>query len=176
MGRQGTADRSGMGIRRARRTGRRRFAWGDEFTPNSRHMANTWQGNFPNENLRADGWARTSPVRAFPPNGYGVHDMIGNVWEWTTDWYSTKHEADAAKACCVPTSPRGAGPDGSYDPRQTGPASRARCSRAARTSVRRTIAGANARRRVMPRTSTPRPAMSGSDVSSGNRQEAGPNL
>lgn len=84
------------------------------------YLANTWQGNFPNENLRADGWARTSPVHAFPPNGYGVHDMIGNVWEWTTDWYSTKHKADAAKACCVPMNPRGAGPEGSYDPCQTG--------------------------------------------------------
>ena len=68
------------------------FAWGDEFTPGGRHMANTWQGEFPYENLRADGYARTSPVRAFPPNGYGLYDMIGNVWEWTTDWYSARHD------------------------------------------------------------------------------------
>ena len=56
-------------------------------------MANTWQGNFPHENLNSDGFARTSPVTAFPPNGYDIHDMIGNVWEWTSDWYSQKHEA-----------------------------------------------------------------------------------
>ena len=107
MGRQGSADRSRMGIRRARRTRRRRIAWGDEFTPGGEHRANTWQGNFPHENLSSDGFARTSPVTAFPPNGYGIHDMIGNVWEWTSDWYSPKHEADAPKACCIPENPRG---------------------------------------------------------------------
>ena len=67
------------------------FAWGDEFTPAGRHMANTWQGEFPRQNTNADGFERTSPVTAFPPNGYGLHDMIGNVWEWTADWYSPKH-------------------------------------------------------------------------------------
>jgi formylglycine-generating enzyme len=55
------------------------FAWGEEFTPDGKHMANTWQGDFPHQNLGADGFERTSPVTAFPPNGYGVHDMIGNV-------------------------------------------------------------------------------------------------
>ena len=55
---------------------------------------------------------------AFPPNGYSVYDMIGNVWEWTTDWYSPKHEPDAAKACCIPENPRGGQEEASYDPRQ----------------------------------------------------------
>ena len=83
------------------------FAWGNEFTPGGQHMANTWQGDFPRENLNEDGFARTSPVTAFPANGYGVHDMIGNTWEWTTDWFSQKHEAEKVKACCVPENPRG---------------------------------------------------------------------
>lgn len=92
------------------------FAWGQEFTPGGQHMANTWQGEFPQQNLCADGFERTSPVTAFPPNGYGVHDMIGNVWEWTTDWFSPRHEADAQKACCIPENPRGGREEASYDP------------------------------------------------------------
>ncbi|HKQ84730.1 MAG TPA: formylglycine-generating enzyme family protein [Steroidobacteraceae bacterium] len=91
------------------------FAWGDEFTPGDRQMANTWQGRFPQENLALDGYERTSPVRSFEPNGYALYDMIGNVWEWTIDWFSPQHTADVSKACCVPRNPRGARMQESYD-------------------------------------------------------------
>ena len=91
------------------------FAWGNEFTPGGRHMANTWQGQFPRQNLAEDGFERTSPVETFPPNDYGLFDMIGNVWEWTTDWYSSHHTADAPKACCIPENPRGGSVANSYD-------------------------------------------------------------
>jgi formylglycine-generating enzyme required for sulfatase activity len=94
------------------------YAWGSEFTPGGKHQANTWQGEFPRQNMNEDGYERTSPVTAFEPNGYGVSDMIGNVWEWTTDWYTQKHDADAPKACCIPENPRGGDENASYDPCQ----------------------------------------------------------
>jgi formylglycine-generating enzyme required for sulfatase activity len=92
------------------------FAWGEEPAPGGRMLANYWQGQFPWQNLLTDGYARTSPVGSFPANGYGLYDMIGNVWEITTDWYSARHEAALAKACCVPRNPRGARQEGSVEP------------------------------------------------------------
>jgi len=94
------------------------FAWGDELAPDGAMLANYWQGAFPHANDLIDGWERTSPVRSFPPNGHGLYDMIGNVWEWTCDWYAwppaESHRAKAA--CCIPTNPRGGDERESYDP------------------------------------------------------------
>ena len=78
------------------------FAWGDEHFPGGKAMANTWQGEFPWQNLKLDGFERTSPVGSFPPNGYGLFDMTGNVWEWTTDWFDVREDGEPAKPCCAP--------------------------------------------------------------------------
>jgi formylglycine-generating enzyme len=94
------------------------YAWGDEIMPRGRPMANFWQGQFPHENTLEDGWEGTSPVGMFPPNGYGLFDMIGNVWEWTDDWYAPRHQQPAKHSCCVPRNPRGGTRDESIDLRQ----------------------------------------------------------
>ncbi len=109
------------------------YAWGDEFAPDGEQLANTWQGEFPWQNLMLDGYEGTSPVGSFPANGYGLRDMAGNVWEWTCDYFRSRHrsgdgdagraaehsadgdagraadhsaDGDAGKACCAPRNPR----------------------------------------------------------------------
>jgi formylglycine-generating enzyme len=90
------------------------FAWGDELTPGGRHMANVWQGDFPHHNEVADGFEFTAPAKHFPPNGYGLFQATGNVWEWTQDWYQD-HGAATGHPCCTVADPRGGSRDGSVD-------------------------------------------------------------
>lgn len=86
----------------------RDYAWGNELTPGGRHLANTWQGLFPYANTQDDGWVRTSPVKAFPANAYGIHDLIGNVWEWTEDWWALPQKTKKKRGgCCAVENPRG---------------------------------------------------------------------
>ena len=94
------------------------FVWGDELTPGGRVMANTWQGEFPWQNLLEDGFEATAPVGTFPPNGYGLYDMAGNVWQWTTDWYQDHGRIE--RACCTIDNPRGGARDESFDARTPG--------------------------------------------------------
>jgi len=97
------------------------YAWGDSLAPEGRMLANYWQGLFPLANQCFDGWEGTSPVRSFPANPYGAYDLIGNVWEWTQDWWAeppVPRPAGARKSCCAVSNPRGAKQFQSYDPAQ----------------------------------------------------------
>jgi formylglycine-generating enzyme required for sulfatase activity len=70
----------------------KRYPWGDELTPGGEHRCNIWQGEFPLKNTGDDGYVGTAPVRAFPPNGFGLYNTVGNVWEWCADWFTARHD------------------------------------------------------------------------------------
>lgn len=90
------------------------YVWGDQFVPDGKPMANTWEGPFPQVDRALDGFSGTSPVGCFMPNGYGLFDMAGNVWQWTRTWYVPGHRSIAA------ADPEGPGEADSFDPRQPG--------------------------------------------------------
>ena len=101
---------------------RNMYPWGNQLTPGNKAVANTWQGRFPAKDQGEDGYLGTSPVTAFPPNGFGLYDMGGNVWQWCADWYRPDHYAVVAAAGAVARNPQG--PGDSLDPQEPGAAKR----------------------------------------------------
>ncbi|QDU82307.1 Serine/threonine-protein kinase pkn1 [Polystyrenella longa] len=97
-----------------------KFGWGDEFQPDGEYMANTFQGIFPNENTSQDGFVATAPVGSFPENGYGLSDMAGNVWEWTSDWYRNDTYLERARHEDLSVNPKGPSQEESFDPMEPG--------------------------------------------------------
>jgi formylglycine-generating enzyme required for sulfatase activity len=97
---------------------RKPYAWGDQVKPGSEFMANTFQGHFPDKNTKEDGYASAAPVASFPPNGYSLYDMAGNVWEWTSDWYRHDYYRTLAAQGQLARNPKG--PADSFDPSEPG--------------------------------------------------------
>lgn len=90
------------------------YVWGDQFRPNGKWMANTYQGHFPNTDSGDDGFIGLAPVAQYPPNQYGLYDMAGNVWQWTSDWYRPDYYSQLVQTAAVARNPRG--PDAPFDP------------------------------------------------------------
>ena len=101
---------------------RNRYPWGNEMTPGGKAVANTWQGQFPARDRGEDGHLGTSPVTAFPTNGFGLYDMGGNVWQWCSDWYRPDTYAERVKSGTPVRNPHG--PESSFDPQEPGTAKR----------------------------------------------------